>query len=91
MDSEMGVDDKVLEAAAMALANFSADFFYHEHFLKEPEITMLLKILDEGKEGRVIEHVLALITNLCTNPSNAQKLNQKHLCDLLIRSLDVGV
>ena len=87
----MGVEDKVLEAAAMALANFSADFYYHEHFLKEPEITMLLKILHEGKEGRIIEHVLALITNLCTNPANAQKLYQKHLGDLLVKNLDVGV
>jgi hypothetical protein len=91
LDSESDAEEKVLEAAAMALANFSADFYYHEFFLKEPEVTMILKILFEGKEGRIIEHILGLICNLCTNTGNALKLYQKHLCDLLMKNVDVSV
>lgn len=75
----------------MALANFSADFYYHEHLLKEPEITMILKILNEAKEGRVIEHILALITNLTTNPANAHKLFQKHVFEALLRIMEFSV
>ena len=71
LDSGGAADEKTLEAAAMSLANFSADFYYHELFLREPEVTMLLKIIDEGKDGRILEHVLALITNLSMNPANA--------------------
>ena len=91
LDSNSDVDDKVLEAAAMALSNFSADFYYHEHLLKEPEITMILKILGDAKEGRVIEHILALITNLTTNPTNAHKLFQKHVFEALIRIMEFSV
>ena len=91
MDSNSDVDEKVLEAASMALANLSADFYYHEHLLKEPEITMILKILNEPKEGRVIEHILALITNLTTNPSNANKLFQKHVFEALVKIMEVSV
>lgn len=75
----------------MGLANFSADFYYHEHFLKEPEVTMLLKLLYDGKDGKILEHILALVTNLCTNTGNALKLYQKHICELLLKNVDSTV
>jgi len=80
--------------AAMALSNFSADFFYHEYLLREPEITMVFKILNSSKEeqeGKVLEHILALITNLTTNPVNAQKLSQKHIFESLVRIMKFSV
>jgi len=89
------MDDKVLEIAAIALANFSADFYYHENLLKEPEITMILKILNntnkEDQDVKVIEHILALVTNLTTNPVNAHKLYQKHVFDSLIKIMELSV
>ena len=94
LDSNIDADDRIVETAAMALSNFSADFFYHEFLLKEPEITMVFKILNNTKEdheGRVLEHILALITNLTTNPMNAQKLFQKHIFESLIRIMKFSV
>ncbi len=94
LDSNVELDDKVLETAAIALANFSADFYYHEHLLREPEITMILKLLNSAKEdqeGNVIEHILALVTNLTTNPVNAYKLYQKHVFDSLIKIMELSV
>lgn len=94
LDSNVDSDDRIVETAAMALANFSADFFYHEFLLREPEITMVFKILNNTKEdheGRVLEHILALITNLTTNPMNAQKLSQKNIFESLVRIMQFSV
>ena len=41
----MNNDQSVLLAASNTLANISADFRYHIHFLKEPELTIIMKIL----------------------------------------------
>lgn len=91
LDSNTDLENKVLEAAAIALTNFSADFYYHEHLLREPEITMVLKLLNEAREGPVIEHILALITNLTTNPANIPKLVQKHVFEALYKIMQVSV
>ena len=45
LDSNDNNEQSVLIAASNTLANISADFQYHSHFLREPELTIIMKIL----------------------------------------------
>lgn len=98
MDIE-NTDSQTIYASALALANISAsicffipcsisvDFEYHELYIKEPELTMLIQRFKECQDAKLLKYLLIIISNLAMNPMNIapfwhKKINEK-LSDLL--------
>ena len=61
------------------------DFTYHEIFLKEPELTIILKILQYSDDIKLIKSIIIIMTNICTNRAMIDKLISKNLLDIFIK------
>lgn len=85
LDSNDPKDAQLLRAAANTLSNLSADFQYHEYFLKEPEFTTLLKILQFSDDIRLIKSIVIIITNISTNISLINKLTSGNSLEIIIK------
>lgn len=85
LDSNNPKDEELLKAASNTLSNLSADFSYHEYFLKEPEFTTLLKILQFSDEIRLIKSIVIIITNISTNIAVINKLISGNSLDIIMK------
>lgn len=91
LDSNDPKDEELLKAASNTLSNLSADFAYHEYFLKEPEFTTLLKILQFSDEIRLIKSIIIIITNISTNLSMINKLISGNSLEIIMKLFERDV
>ena len=88
LDSNEYNDQSVLLAASNTLANISADFRYHIHFLKEPELTIIMKILQFSDDLKLIKNILIIITNICTNEVMIPKFLSSNCLEIILKLFD---
>ena len=73
----------MLRAAANTLANISIDHFYQQSFLKDPEKSILLKMILNTKDINILKSLVVVFTNICTNTNLISELVHSDVLDTI--------
>ncbi|CAD8106012.1 unnamed protein product [Paramecium primaurelia] len=73
----------VLRAAANTLANISIDHTYQQNFLKDPEKTIILKLIYSATDIILIKSIIIIFTNISTNSNLITDLAQQDILNCL--------
>ncbi|KAM3134586.1 hypothetical protein pb186bvf_013228 [Paramecium bursaria] len=73
----------VLRAAANTLANISIDHNYQQHFLRDPEKTIILKLINSSKDITLIKSIIIIFANISTNNNLLQDVGQPDILQCL--------